>query len=220
MMNFLANEVFLSDKFIRYIAITLGFFAQILFSSRMIIQWISAEKNKKVTSDLIFWQVSLLASIFMFIHGFLLHDFSIMLGQLITYYIYIRNIQLHNAWEKYPITLRYFIYSLPVIVIGLGVFNNAFDINKLFKQDPVWLIIWGSFGQILFTMRFVYQWIYSERIKKSELPMGFWLLSLTGSLMIFTYAIITLNPVLIAGQGVGIIAYSRNIIILKKNHVV
>lgn len=219
MINFLAGVTFSSDKIITYTAITLGFLAQILFSSRMIIQWISAEKNKKVTSDLIFWQVSLIASILMFMHGYLLHDFSIMLGQLLTYYIYIRNIQLHNAWGKYPVLLRGFVYALPIIAIGLGIYNGAFDLNKLFKQDPLWLIIWGSLGQILFTMRFVYQWIYSERIKKSVLPMGFWLLSLTGALMIFIYAVINLNPVLIAGQGVGILAYSRNIIILKKNHV-
>ena len=66
-------------------------------------------------------------------------------------------------------------------------------------------------------MRFIYQWIYSEKIKKSELPMGFWLLSLTGALMIFIYSIIRKDPVLFAGHIIGIIVYTRNIIILKKS---
>ncbi len=220
MINFLANTLFSSDKIFYYFTLGLGFLAQILFSSRMIIQWISAEKNKKVTSDLIFWQVSLVASFFLFIYGYLRHDFSIMLGQLITYYIYIRNIQLHNAWMKYHAIFRYFVYFFPAIAIGLSLWQGAIDVHKLFSGDniPLWLLLWGSFGQILFTMRFVYQWIYSEKAKKSELPMGFWLLSLTGSLMIFIYAIIRKDPVLFAGHIMGIVVYTRNIIILRKSH--
>jgi lipid-A-disaccharide synthase-like uncharacterized protein len=219
MIGFLADALFSSDKFLKYFTLSLGFLAQILFSSRMIIQWISAEKNKKVTSDLIFWQVSLVASFFLFIYGYLRHDFSIMLGQLITYYIYIRNIQLHNAWIKYPVVFRYFVYFFPAVAIGLTLWNGTIDVHKLFSKENIslWLLLWGSLGQVLFTMRFVYQWIYSEKAKKSELPMGFWLLSLTGSLMIFIYAIIRKDPVLFAGHCMGIIVYTRNIIILRKN---
>lgn len=205
---------------IYYLTLGLGFTAQILFSSRMIIQWISAEKNKKVTSDLIFWQVSLVASFFLFIYGYLRHDFSIMLGQLITYYIYIRNIQLHNAWKKYPVVFRFFIYFFPIFSISLGLWNGTIDIFKLFSKEimPLWLLIAGTVGQLLFTMRFIYQWLYSEKLKKSELPMGFWILSLAGSLIIFIYSIIRRDPVLFAGHCMGIIVYTRNIIILTKNN--
>lgn len=219
MKNILAENLFFNDLFAKYFTLSLGFLAQILFSSRMIIQWISAEKNKKVTSDLIFWQVSLVASFFLFVYGYLRHDFSIMLGQLITYYIYIRNIQLHDAWMKYHVVFRYILYLFPVVAIIFSLWNSAFDLHKLFSKEniPLWLLIWGSLGQVLFTMRFIYQWIYSEKIKKSELPMGFWILSLTGSLMIFIYSIIRKDPVLFAGHIIGIIVYTRNIIILKKS---
>ncbi len=219
MISFL-TDVFSGDRLFKYLTLGLGFLAQILFSSRMIIQWISAEKNKKVTSDLIFWQVSLVASFFLFLYGYLRHDFSIMLGQIITYYIYIRNIHLHNAWMKYHTVFRFFVYFFPAIAIGLSLWNGAIDIHKLFSKEniPLWLLLWGSFGQVLFTMRFVYQWIYSEKVKKSELPMGFWLLSLAGSLMIFTYSIIRKDPVLFAGHCMGIIVYARNIIILRKSN--
>ncbi|WP_370449523.1 lipid-A-disaccharide synthase N-terminal domain-containing protein [Apibacter sp. HY039] len=220
-MNHSFTEVFIVNvKMLKYITLSIGFLAQLLFSSRMIIQWISAEKNKKVTSDLIFWQVSLVASFFLFIYGYLRHDFSIMLGQVITYYIYIRNIQLHNAWMKYHIVFRYFVYFFPILAISLALWNGTININKLFSREniPLWLLIWGSLGQVLFTMRFIYQWIYSERIKKSELPLGFWILSLTGSLMIFIYSIIRKDPVLFAGHCMGIIVYTRNIIIVRKSN--
>ncbi|HNY09391.1 MAG TPA: lipid-A-disaccharide synthase N-terminal domain-containing protein, partial [Tenuifilaceae bacterium] len=71
-------------------------------------------------------------------------------------------------------------------------------------------------SQVLFTLRFVYQWIYSERRKESSLPMGFWVLSLAGSTLIFIYAIFRLDPVLLLGHSTGIIMYSRNIYLLKK----
>jgi lipid-A-disaccharide synthase-like uncharacterized protein len=76
--------------------------------------------------------------------------------------------------------------------------------------------VWGSVAQVVFTFRFIYQWIYSEKIKRSHLPIGFWLLSLVGSLMILTYAIIRKDPILFLGQLFGSIIYARNIMISKK----
>ena len=72
-------------------------------------------------------------------------------------------------------------------------------------------MIWGGLGQVVFTFRFVYQWYYSERRKISFIPIGFWVISLAGSLMIITYAIYRRDPVLIIGQLFGVVAYSRNL---------
>ena len=73
---------------------SIGFFAQILFSSRLIIQWVTSEKQRRVITPTLFWTLSLIASVLLFIYGYLRYDFSIMLGQSLTYYIYIRNLQL------------------------------------------------------------------------------------------------------------------------------
>lgn len=198
---------------------SVGFIAQILFSSRMILQWIISEKNKKVLTPVLFWEISLFASFLLFVYGYLRHDFSIMLGQTLTYYIYIRNIQLQNDWNKIPKLLRWFILIFPAFIVWYGYNNNVVDIDHLFKNEniPQWLLFLGIFGQILFTLRFIYQWIYSEKSKSSVLPMGFWIISLSGSLIIFIYAIIRKDPVLLAGHAMGLIIYSRNIIILKND---
>ncbi len=74
----------------------------------------------------------------------------------------------------------------------------------------------ASFGQILFTFRFIYQIIYSAKRNESILPLGFWIISLTGSSLIIIYALIRLDPILILGQSAGFIAYIRNIIIYTK----
>jgi lipid-A-disaccharide synthase-like uncharacterized protein len=80
-------------------------------------------------------------------------------------------------------------------------------------EVPLWLLILGSSGQVIFTVRFIYQWYYSYRRHDSILPIGFWVISLVGSGMIVLYAIIRLDPVLILGQSVGFVAYSRNIML-------
>lgn len=203
----------------QYLIYSIGFMAQILFSSRLILQWIISEKNKKVLTPVLFWEISLFASFLLFIYGYLRHDFSIMLGQTITYYIYIRNIQLQNDWNKIHVSLRWFILLFPAFIVWYGYNNNIIDVDHLFKNEniPLWLLWLGIISQILFTLRFVYQWIYSEKKQSSVLPLGFWTLSLGGSLLIFIYAIIRKDPVLLAGHTMGLIIYSRNIIILKKD---
>jgi lipid-A-disaccharide synthase-like uncharacterized protein len=86
------------------------------------------------------------------------------------------------------------------------------------NQDiPLWLIILGSVAQIVFTLRFVYQWIYSEKKKESLLPLGFWVLSAAGSILIICYAILRKDPVLFTGHIFGSIVYLRNIRLIKKS---
>jgi len=201
-----------------WIVYGIGFLAQALFSSRIFLQWIISEKNKKVLTPNLFWQISLFASFLLFIYGYLRDDFAIMLGQVVTYYIYIRNIQLEQEWKKMPKWLRIFLYIFPAIILTYGFNNNIIDRTNLFnsKHIPYILMTLGIIAQILFTLRFVYQWIYSEKRKESLLPMGFWVLSLIGSSLIFTYALFRVDPVLLLGHGSGLIAYSRNIYILRK----
>ena len=141
-----------------------------------------------------------------------------MLGQTLTYYIYIRNIQLQNHWKEFPKIVRIFLYIFPAFIVLYGFNNGIFDVDLLFKNDkiPMWLLSLGVVSQVLFTFRFVYQWIYSERKHESQLPMGFWVISLTGSLLILIYAIIRKDPVLFVGHFMGFIVYARNILIKRK----
>ena len=201
-----------------WIVYAIGFAAQLLFSSRILVQWIISEKNKKVLTPNLFWKISLIASVLLFIYGYLRNDFPIMLGQVITYYIYIRNIQLEHEWDRIPGWLRILLYLFPVVILIYGYNNNIMDRENLFNKEhiPTLLMILGVIAQVLFTLRFVYQWIYSEKKKESMLPMGFWIMSFAGSSLIFIYAIFRKDPVLFLAHLSGLIAYSRNIFILKR----
>ncbi|MDR6300509.1 lipid-A-disaccharide synthase N-terminal domain-containing protein [Mesonia maritima] len=197
---------------------SIGLIAQLLFSGRLLLQWILSEKHKKVLTPSLFWKLSLFASFLLFVYGYLRDDFSIMLGQAITYFIYIRNLQLQGEWKKAPKLLRWFLYIFPLLIIIYSYNNNTYDIHKLFYNEaiPLWLLILGSGAQIVFNFRFFYQWIYSEKIKKSSLPLGFWVLSLIGALLILLYAIIRKDPVLFIGHITGSFIYIRNIMLSRK----
>jgi lipid-A-disaccharide synthase-like uncharacterized protein len=78
-----------------------------------------------------------------------------------------------------------------------------------------WLII-GFFGQLLFTARFLMQWVVSEKMRASVIPVAFWWLSLLGGTALLAYAIFRRDPVIISGQGMGLFVYTRNLMLVAK----
>lgn len=81
--------------------------------------------------------------------------------------------------------------------------------------EKIWLGI-GFFGQTIFFMRWVVQWIASERSAESRVPMAFWYMSLVGGLITLAYAIYRKDPVFIAGQSVGAFVYLRNLMLIRR----
>ena len=78
------------------------------------------------------------------------------------------------------------------------------------QMNNLWLFI-GFLGQFLFFMRFLVQWIASERRKKSVIPVAFWYFSICGGIIILSYAIYRKDPVFIVGQSLGVFIYARNL---------
>ncbi|HIT98158.1 MAG TPA: lipid-A-disaccharide synthase N-terminal domain-containing protein [Candidatus Merdimorpha stercoravium] len=201
-----------------YLVFLIGIAAQILFSGRLLVQWIASERAKKVLSPTLFWQMSMAASFMLCVYGWLRNDFAIIAGQLISYYIYIWNLRAKKAWDTMPAVLRAVVSYLPVVAVCWFAVDWRETAEHLFRQEniPGWLIVFGTVGQFTFTLRFIYQWRYSARAGESLLPTTFWLISLLGSGMIIAYAIIRRDPVLILGQSTGFVVYLRNIMISRK----
>tara|TARA_B100001964_G_C13966071_1_gene479813 strand:- start:60 stop:287 length:228 start_codon:yes stop_codon:yes gene_type:complete len=70
---------------------------------------------------------------------------------------------------------------------------------------------------LFFASRFIYQWIYSEKLGKSSIPIGFWYLSIFGGMGLLVYAISRQDPVIIIGQLTGIFIYTRNLYLIYNN---
>lgn len=197
----------------------IGFLAQAFFSARILIQWILSERAKQVVSPTAYWVCSIAGSYLLFVYGWLRDDFAIILGQMVSYYIYLWNLNAKGIWPRISLSLRAVLLLTPALAIA-GIARNAkhfFDTFMLNDQIPLGLLLFGSAGQLIFSLRFVYQLYCSARRHESVLPAGFWGLSLLGSSMIVIYGAIRLDPVLILGQSVGFVAYTRNLFIGRKN---
>ena len=199
----------------------LGFLAQLLFASRMLIQWLQSEKARRVENPTIFWMLSLGGSLLYLLYGWLRNDFALILGQLIVYYVYIWNLEAKGVWVKLGAWRPWIVGLLMLIPVAAAV-SMAFHwpevADALFHNDdiPRNLLLFGTAGQLVFSMRFLYQTYYSVRRKASILPAGFWIISTVGSAMILIYGLFRHDPVVILSQIFGLFTYIRNLMLWNR----
>ena len=84
----------------------------------------------------------------------------------------------------------------------LSYFSNLSNFELFF-------LIVGFFGQALFASRFIFQWIHSEKLGESSIPIIFWYLSIFGGIGLLVYAVSRKDPVIITGQIFGILIYRK-----------
>jgi lipid-A-disaccharide synthase-like uncharacterized protein len=191
----------------------LGFFAQALFGARTVVQWIQSERAGRVVSPTWFWIFSLCGSALFLVYGLIRQDVIILFGQTISFYIYIRNLQLKQVWHKLHQVLRWVTIPLPFVLmlwawlIAPQRFQNIFTETNFASAA----LLLGGAGQLLLNFRYVYQWYFSEKAQQSLLPLGFWVISALASLMVVYYGIMNTEPVLLVAQGMGFVVYLRNI---------
>lgn len=175
--------------------------------------------GREVVSPSAYWICSVAGSWLLFFYGWLRDDFAIILGQFVSYYIYLWNLNAKDLWRSLPLLFRVVLLLTPVAALG-AIGHNAPLFFRTFLQNdevPFGLLLFGSCGQLIFSLRFVYQWYCSVRLRRSVLPAGFWAMSLLGSGMIVLYGFVRHDPVLILGQSFGFVAYVRNLFIGKKH---
>jgi lipid-A-disaccharide synthase-like uncharacterized protein len=88
--------------------------------------------------------------------------------------------------------------------------------DKLHIHWDFW-VIWGVIAQLMFTLRFLLQWIASERHGNSVIPVSFWYFSLFGSFGLLIYALIRADPVFVLGQLFGSVIYIRNLMLISRH---
>jgi lipid-A-disaccharide synthase-like uncharacterized protein len=186
------------------------------------IQLYLSERQGKVVSPTLFWLCSLGGSLIFLIYGLVRSDLVVIVGQTISYYIYIRNLQLKQYWQGIPRSVRSILLVSPLascfgwLILFKEHATVVFDPDTLFH--PIMVI--GAIGQLALNLRFVYQWWYSERFKTSILPVGFWHISTWSSVLVIIYAAFHpthhIDIVLLVSQGLGIIVYIRNLVLYRQ----
>lgn len=195
----------------------LGFVGQAMFGARTVAQWIYSERAGRVVSPTIFWVLSTAGSLLFLTYGMIRADIVIILGQTISFYIYIRNLQLKGSWYNLVAPVRMLLILSPgLIVISFFLFTD-FTMGKLVLATELnFFLMLGIAGQLMLNLRYFYQWYFSEKAKESILPLGFWIISAVASVLVVVYAIDRWDIVLLVAQGGGFIAYARNIHIYTK----
>ena len=84
-------------------------------------------------------------------------------------------------------------------------------LHDVFIVQLNWWVALGFLAQAMFFMRFAVQWVASERVGRSVVPTSFWIFSIIGGALLFIYALQRRDPVFIAGQGLGLLIYARNL---------
>lgn len=200
----------------QYLIYGLGFLAQGLFGARSVVQWYLSEREGRVVSPTLFWVFSLCGSALFLIYGLIREDAVILLGQTISFYIYVRNLQLKKVWSQLYLFFQILVLIIPPLILGIAFFQHL----NFKTSDESYLLIWiGVAGQLMLNCRYLYQWYFSEKSKESILPLGFWIISVVASVMVVTYSFYKQEPVLLIAQSLGILVYARNIILYRNGGV-
>ena len=96
------------------------------------------------------------------------------------------------------------------MLIDLAQSVGSYLHDVFIAKFDAWVLL-GYVAQLMFTMRFVVQWIASERAGRSVVPTAFWIFSIGGGFMLLAYALYRKDPVFIIGQAFGVFVYLRNL---------
>lgn len=128
--------------------------------------------------------------------------------------IYLRNLRFIQLERNGAVARNWELSWLGLVAVA-GLFGYYFGPDSATRRlilDEFWTVF-GFVGQLLFTARFLVQWWATEHARRSVVPLGFWYLSIAGSLMLLAYAVAVLDPVIVLGQSFGLIVYLRNLIL-------
>ena len=89
-------------------------------------------------------------------------------------------------------------------------------LHDVFVTNFTWWAALGMFGQMMFAMRFILQWLASEKAGKSVVPLTFWFFSIGGAAIVLAYGIHKRDPVIILGQALSFFIYIRNLVLIAK----
>jgi lipid-A-disaccharide synthase-like uncharacterized protein len=198
-----------------------GLVGNVLFTSRVIMQWVASERQKKSIAPVTFWWGSLAATIIMVFYSIQRIEIAFLLGYTINLVPYTRNLMLSypkpRAWHivSYSVAGLVFLGSLIFLILNAKAAMPWEQSAPAARIASNWIYL-GLVSNILWSTRFIPQWIYSERKGRSVFPLWFWIWSLFGQLLCLSYALILHDLVYILGFLFNGIPIIRNIMLSKR----
>ncbi|MEZ6004221.1 MAG: lipid-A-disaccharide synthase N-terminal domain-containing protein [Planctomycetota bacterium] len=187
----------------------IGWLGNIAFFSRFFVQWLASERAGHSVAPRSFWWLSLTGSLSLGGYTFVKGEPVLLAGHVLNGLLFARNLMLsyrpRTGGSSSPL-----LGVLAATLISLLVFLSLKRLPE--HVSPFWLAM-SLGGQLIWTSRFVLQWLASERRGESHFPVYFWWLSLLGNGMLLAYASHLGDPILIAGYLPGPLVQARNLML-------
>ena len=197
-----------------------GWLGQVLFTGRVLLQWLASERAGRSVVPDSFWWISLAGSLALLVYVGHRKDPVFLAGVSINTAIYARNLMLVQRGRERASGARN--PWIPV-ASGLGLAAIAgftlhqFDATVVAFDQPWWALTLGFSAQTIWSGRFILQWYASERAGRSVLPASFFYVSTLGAILLFAYAVYRVDWVMMAAYVLNPIPYVRNLILIRRN---
>lgn len=216
---------------VRELLYPLGFVATVLFATRFTIQWIQSEAQGKSLVLPSFWVISLLGNSVLCLHTLIQVQYPFCLIQALNAVLAWRNLNLQSDKRVSFSTVLWLLSAASALVTLLFVAQGLLLFGFIdwvrsptipweeSSGHPISLAwhIFGFLGALIFALRFWLQWWSAEKRGESYIGPAFWWISLIGASLALIYFSVMRDWVNIAGYGLGIVPYARNLILLRKH---
>ena len=126
----------------------IGLMSQLCYGARQLVQWVMTERLKRVVSPTGYWAFSLAGCCFMLWYGWLREDIVILLGQILSFYVYVLNLDYKGAWRRVPLPVRVILYFVPVVALIATAVNAPHLVDRFIHNPhiPLGLMIYAATG--------------------------------------------------------------------------
>lgn len=194
-----------------YLWTLLGLLGNLLFTGRVLVQWLASEKQGKTVVPVLFWWLSLGGALVMIVYGFGQLEIPFVLGYSATLIPYTRNLFIAYRPQRPPRNAGIILVSAVLLgCLSIIVFWSEHGIKDSW-------FYFGLLGNAVFGSRFFLQWVQSEARRLSVMTLPFWYVSLVGSTLLLIYSFIRNDLAFILGFVFTVIPYTRNIILIHHN---
>ncbi|HOE94983.1 MAG TPA: lipid-A-disaccharide synthase N-terminal domain-containing protein [Candidatus Sumerlaeota bacterium] len=188
-----------------------GLIGNLLFSARVLVQWIASERSGRSVVPVSFWWISLVATLIHIVYAYARDDIPMILGSAVTLIPYVRNLRIAHAPDHAPRSAG------PLIVLSI-VLSCAPAVFLFGREEYLGGLFWfGLLGNVVYRGRFFVQWVQSETQRRSVMTLSFWYVSLLGSLMLLAYALLRGDFVFILSFLFNVVPYGRNVILIYRH---
>ena len=196
--------------------VVLGHVGNVCFVSRSLVQWLASERERRSVVPAAFWWLSLGGSLVLGAYAAHQHEPALLAGYALNGAIYARNLWIARVGGRARRITPAGATLLALAVVAALAWSGVAELRGADASAPGWLAC-ALLGQVVWSSRFVVQWLLVEERGVGVLPPVFWWLSLIGNSLLLAYALHLGDPVFVLGYVLGPLVQVRNLALWRRS---